>query len=116
RSSYARVLIEINDCNDFSNNLVMSVPYLEGNRYTKETIRIEYEWKPPRCSTCLIYGHSLVESPKAAPKRVVNSMDKVKRQTTRADNEGFIQVKKKKSSGNSGSTKNFKPVLVKRKT
>nr|GEW93349.1 retrovirus-related Pol polyprotein from transposon TNT 1-94 [Tanacetum cinerariifolium] len=32
-----------------------TVPDLEGNGYTKETIRIEYEWVPRRCSTCLIY-------------------------------------------------------------
>nr|GEX72066.1 hypothetical protein [Tanacetum cinerariifolium] len=68
RSSYARVLIEINACNNFSDNLVMVVPNLEGNGFTKETIRIEYEWKPPSCSTCLIYGHLLVDCSKAAPQ------------------------------------------------
>ncbi|GKG16404.1 hypothetical protein Tco_0358727, partial [Tanacetum coccineum] len=86
RSSYARVLIEINACNDFSDNLVMVVPNLEGTGYTKETIRIEYEWEPPRCSTCLIFGHSLDDCPKA-PKRVVNMMDKGKGQTSGADDE-----------------------------
>nr|GEW81344.1 zinc knuckle CX2CX4HX4C [Tanacetum cinerariifolium] len=47
---------------------------LEGTGYTKETIRIEYEWKPPRCSTCFLFGHSVGDCPKA-PKRVVNKMD-----------------------------------------
>nr|GFA22889.1 hypothetical protein [Tanacetum cinerariifolium] len=36
---------------------------------------VEYDWKPPRCSACLIVGHSLANCPKA-PKRVVNKMDK----------------------------------------
>ncbi|GJX04287.1 ESKIMO 1-like protein [Tanacetum coccineum] len=116
RGSYARVLIEINACNDFSDNLVMVVPNLAENGYTKETIRIEYEWKPPRSSICLIYGHSLVDCPKVAPKRVVNNMDKGKGQTSGADDECFIKVKKKKSGGNNGGTKNFKPVSVKPKT
>nr|GFA98731.1 hypothetical protein [Tanacetum cinerariifolium] len=31
---YARVLIEINACNNFSDNLVIAVPDREGNRYT----------------------------------------------------------------------------------
>ncbi|GJU50854.1 hypothetical protein Tco_1220409 [Tanacetum coccineum] len=115
RSSYARVLIKINACNDFSDILVMVVPNLEGNGYMKETVHIKYEWKPPRCSTCLIYGHSFVECPKAAPKWVVNSMDKGKWQTSKADDEGFIEVKKKRSGGNNGGTKNFKLVLVKPK-
>ncbi|GKB02342.1 hypothetical protein Tco_0830431 [Tanacetum coccineum] len=55
--------------------IVMAVPNLEGTGYMKETIRVEYEWKPPRCSTGLIFGHLLDDCPKA-PKRVVNMMDK----------------------------------------
>ncbi|GJS00776.1 zinc knuckle CX2CX4HX4C containing protein [Tanacetum coccineum] len=51
-------------------NLVMVVPNLESTGYTKETIHIEYEWEPPRCNTCMIFGHSPDECPKAAPKRV----------------------------------------------
>nr|GEW59627.1 hypothetical protein [Tanacetum cinerariifolium] len=74
--SYARILIEINAFNEFSDHSVMVVLNLEGNGYTKETIHIEYEWEPPRCSTCLIFGHSLVDFPKDAPKRVVNQNDK----------------------------------------
>nr|GEV08239.1 zinc knuckle CX2CX4HX4C [Tanacetum cinerariifolium] len=73
RSSYARILIEIDACNDFSDHLVMDVQNLEGSFYMKETIRIEYEWEPPRCSTCLIFGHSPVDclkASKAAPTRV----------------------------------------------
>nr|GEX03079.1 zinc knuckle CX2CX4HX4C [Tanacetum cinerariifolium] len=34
----------------------------------------------------------------------------------RANNEGFIEAKKKKSGGNNGGNKNFKPVSVKPKT
>nr|GEU74239.1 hypothetical protein [Tanacetum cinerariifolium] len=64
-----------------SDNLVMAVPNIEGTRYTKETIRVEYEWKPPRCSMCLLFGHSLDDCPKAAPNRVENRMDKGKPKT-----------------------------------
>ncbi|GJW40856.1 hypothetical protein Tco_0066701 [Tanacetum coccineum] len=56
RSSYARILIEMKACNEFSDHLVMVVPNLKGNGYTKETIRIEYEYEPPRSSTCLIFA------------------------------------------------------------
>ncbi|GKC02715.1 primary amine oxidase-like protein [Tanacetum coccineum] len=76
-------------CNDFSDNLVMFIPNLEGDGYKKETIRIEYEWVPPRC----------------------------KGQTPVADDEGCIEVKKKKkSSGNNRGNKNYKHVLVKPKS
>ncbi|GJX22330.1 hypothetical protein Tco_0226775 [Tanacetum coccineum] len=77
RSSYARILIKINACNDFSDNL---------------------------CSTCLIFGHSFDDCPKA-PKRVVNKMDKVKGGSFGANDEGFIKVKKKKS-GEEGKSSN----------
>nr|GEW87038.1 ribonuclease H-like domain-containing protein [Tanacetum cinerariifolium] len=53
-----------------------------GTRYTKETIHVEYEWKPPCCSTCLLFGHSLDNSQKVASKRVENRMDNEKGQIT----------------------------------
>ncbi|GJY27378.1 retrovirus-related pol polyprotein from transposon TNT 1-94 [Tanacetum coccineum] len=115
RNSYARILIEIDACNGFSDNLVMVVPNIEGPGYSKETIRVEYEWEPPRCNTCLIFGHSVVDCPKAL-KRVVIRVDKGKGGSFGADNESFVEVKKKKSGGNKEGTKNFKPVSIKQKT
>ncbi|GJY99958.1 hypothetical protein Tco_0517388 [Tanacetum coccineum] len=83
-----------------------------GTRYTKETIRVEYEWEPPHFSTCLIFGDSLDDYPKA-PKWV-NMMDKDKLQTFGADDDDFIKVKRKKSCAKNGG-KIFKPVSVKQK-
>ncbi|GKC95569.1 hypothetical protein Tco_1161011, partial [Tanacetum coccineum] len=42
-------------------------------------------------------------------------VDKGKGGSSGADDEGFYEVKKKKSSGNNAGTKNFKPLLVKPK-
>ncbi|GJZ04818.1 hypothetical protein Tco_0538093 [Tanacetum coccineum] len=81
-------------------------------RYTKQKIRVEYVWKP-HCSTCLIFGHSRVDCPKAPPKRVVNSLENGKEQSSKADDEGFIEVKNKKSGGINEGNKTFKPVSVK---
>nr|GEX61462.1 hypothetical protein [Tanacetum cinerariifolium] len=39
RSNYARILIENNACNNFSDHLVMAISNLEGSGYMKETIR-----------------------------------------------------------------------------
>ncbi|GJW96294.1 putative ribonuclease H-like domain-containing protein [Tanacetum coccineum] len=96
-------------------NLVMVVPNLERTRYTKETIRVEYEWEPPRCSTCSIFGHSFDNCPKAL-KRVVNKMDKGKGGSSGSDDEGFIEVKKKKSSDNNRGKKTSNRSRVKPKT
>nr|GEW22221.1 hypothetical protein [Tanacetum cinerariifolium] len=88
-SNYARILIRINACNDFSNNLVMSAPNIKGTGYTEETI---------------------------PPKRVVNRMDKGNDGLSGDENASFIEVTKKKSDGNNSGNKNFKLVLVKPKT
>nr|GEZ52894.1 hypothetical protein [Tanacetum cinerariifolium] len=79
-------------------NLIMVVPNLEGTGYPKETIHVEYEWKPTSCSTCLIFGHSLDDCLKA-PKRMVNKMDKGNGGSFGAYEEGFVEVKKKKPGG-----------------
>ncbi|GJX45232.1 hypothetical protein Tco_0261908, partial [Tanacetum coccineum] len=63
---------------------------------------VEYNWEPPRCSTCLIFGHSVDDCPKAL-KRVVNMVDKGKGGSSGADDEGFVEVKQKKSGGNNGN-------------
>ncbi|GJX15672.1 hypothetical protein Tco_0216504 [Tanacetum coccineum] len=115
RSIYARILIEIDACNNFSDNLFMVVPKLEGTGYTKETIHMEYEWEPHHCSICLIFGHLLDDCPKALTQ-VVNMMDKGKIGSYGADDNRFISVKKKKLRGNNGGNKNFKPISVKPKT
>ncbi|GKB60954.1 putative RNA-directed DNA polymerase, partial [Tanacetum coccineum] len=72
-------------------NLVMVVPNLEGPGYTKETMGVEYEWQPPRCSTCFLFGHSVDNCPKAL-KRVLNMVEKGKGGSSRDDDEGFIEV------------------------
>ncbi|GKD28415.1 zinc knuckle CX2CX4HX4C containing protein [Tanacetum coccineum] len=57
RSSYAMAMIEINVNMDLVETLIVGVPKLEETGYTKETIRIEYEWKHPRCDNCSIFWH-----------------------------------------------------------
>nr|GEX70448.1 retrovirus-related Pol polyprotein from transposon TNT 1-94 [Tanacetum cinerariifolium] len=86
RSSYAGILIEIDACNGFSDNLIMVVPELEGPGYTKEIIRVEYEWEHPRCNTCLLFDHLVDDCPKtpkreASPKKA-SSVVKLKALTT----------------------------------
>nr|GEX17831.1 zinc knuckle CX2CX4HX4C [Tanacetum cinerariifolium] len=49
RSSFARCLVEINSDSDFLDKISIGVPDIDGPGFTKETISVEYEWKPPRC-------------------------------------------------------------------
>ncbi|GJT24327.1 sodium/hydrogen exchanger 6 [Tanacetum coccineum] len=56
-NSFARCLIEINSEAEFTESITIGIPELEGPDFIKETIRVEYEWKPPRCHTCNIFRH-----------------------------------------------------------
>nr|GEW91655.1 hypothetical protein [Tanacetum cinerariifolium] len=46
RSSFARCLIEVNSDADLVDVVTIGVPSLTGNDFTKETIRVENEWRP----------------------------------------------------------------------
>lgn len=104
-------MVEINASNEFRDNLVLVVSKLVGEGYTKEIIHIEYEWEPPRCSTCLLHGHSNDDCPKATPKRVVNGMGKSKDINSgiskKPSNDGCTIVKQK-----GGKTKKFNAIQM----
>ena len=48
-------------------SLIVEIPLLDGSGSTIEKIRVEYEWKPPRCDKCKIFGHILIDCPKFVP-------------------------------------------------
>lgn len=52
RLNYARVCVEISDETDFVNEIDYADPF--GNTYAQPVI---YEWRPPRCTNCLNFGH-----------------------------------------------------------
>ncbi|GJU24351.1 hypothetical protein Tco_1162972 [Tanacetum coccineum] len=64
RSSFAWYLIEINADDVLKDSLTMGIPLFDGLRFSNEMVRIEYEWKPPRCGLCKIFGHVLNQCPK----------------------------------------------------
>nr|GEV48186.1 hypothetical protein [Tanacetum cinerariifolium] len=65
----------------------------EGEGFTKETVHIEYERKPPRCEQCKLFGHM--------DDRFPNNATKV---PTVMNNNGFQTVVNKKKSGKTCST------------
>nr|XP_043630019.1 uncharacterized protein LOC122601316 [Erigeron canadensis] len=87
RSSFARAFVEISAEKDFKDELSIAIPTLEGEGYTKETMKVEYEWKPPRCKNCSVFGHDDLTCPKYI-KAGTNA-------TTRVDKDGFEEVRRK---------------------
>lgn len=65
--------------------------------YSKDVVRVEYEWKPPRCATCKVFGHSDVQCPKNVPIIISKPTSK--------DEDGFKEVKKRKNKVQAGHQK-----------
>ncbi|GJU95378.1 hypothetical protein Tco_1320134 [Tanacetum coccineum] len=59
---------------ELNNTIVVAMTKLVGEGFYLCTIRVEYEWKPPRCSSCKVFGHVLVECPKKIFSDVVKNL------------------------------------------
>ena len=103
RSSFARCLIEVGSMDEFVEVVTIGVPSLTGDGFSKVSIRVEYEWRPPRCTSCKIFGHIYEHCTKTVspPPNVTTSNVT----PTTHGNDGFQQVshKKKKGKGQSGN-------------
>ncbi|GJT17430.1 zinc knuckle CX2CX4HX4C containing protein [Tanacetum coccineum] len=69
RSSFDRCLIKVNSEADLVDVVTIGIPSLTGYGFTKETIHVEYEWRPYRCDICKIFGHVHNHCPKKVKKR-----------------------------------------------
>ncbi|GJU87836.1 hypothetical protein Tco_1295382 [Tanacetum coccineum] len=58
-SSYARAMIELQADAELKYTIIVVMPKIIGKGFYMCTIRVEYEWKPPRCSSCKIIAYSL---------------------------------------------------------
>ncbi|GJX80702.1 zinc knuckle CX2CX4HX4C containing protein [Tanacetum coccineum] len=82
----------------------IGVPLIEGSGFTIESVNIEYEWKPPCCDPCKIFGHVHDHCPKKVliPTTIVTLS--VPTPSVEKTNDGFQTVGKKKKKGKSKST------------
>ncbi|GKF39073.1 hypothetical protein Tco_0119134, partial [Tanacetum coccineum] len=62
----------------------------------KETIRVEYECRPPRCDLCKIFGHVHDDCPKRVVSHPIVTTSNVITPTIEKSNDGFQTVGKKK--------------------
>ncbi|GJR58766.1 hypothetical protein Tco_1500928 [Tanacetum coccineum] len=64
RSSYARAMIELRANVELKDNIVAAMPKITREGYYTCNIRVEYEWKSPRCACCKVFGNVQEECPK----------------------------------------------------
>ncbi|GJR35489.1 retrovirus-related pol polyprotein from transposon TNT 1-94 [Tanacetum coccineum] len=56
-SSYARAMIELRADVELKDNIVMAILKITREGHYTCNVRVEYVWKPPRCSSCKNFGH-----------------------------------------------------------
>ncbi|GJU91233.1 hypothetical protein Tco_1303656 [Tanacetum coccineum] len=76
--------------------VVMDVPIKDGARHTLERIKLEYEWKPPLCLECHVFGHDSNSCPKKAHEAVKPSSNSGL-ETKQQDGFTTVTHKKKKT-------------------
>ncbi|XP_021991605.1 uncharacterized protein LOC110888384 [Helianthus annuus] len=104
RSSFARALIELSADEDLKEDLKIAIPIVDGEGFVKETMKVEYEWRPPRCGTCKVFGHHDANCPKNT-KVVQNNV-------VERDADGFIINKGKPNKKKGVMVNKGKPNFV----
>ncbi|GKC08314.1 zinc finger, CCHC-type containing protein, partial [Tanacetum coccineum] len=100
RSSYARVIIELRADVELKVNIVVAMPKITREGHYTCNFRVEYEWKPPRCSSCKVFGHIHEECPKntgAGEKKTVKKPSQTSRGVSVGPKMGFKPHKECKS-------------------
>ncbi|GJX81470.1 retrovirus-related pol polyprotein from transposon TNT 1-94 [Tanacetum coccineum] len=90
---------------DLVDVVTIGIPSLFRDGFTKETIRVEYEWRAPRCDICKIFGHVHDHCPKKAVSPPIVTASNVVTPTVEKTNDDFQTVGiKKKRKGKFKST------------
>ncbi|GKB39611.1 zinc finger, CCHC-type containing protein [Tanacetum coccineum] len=58
------VMIKLQLDVELKDNTVVAMPKITREGHYTCNVRVEYKWKPPRCSSCKIFGHIYEECPK----------------------------------------------------
>ncbi|GJX57707.1 RNA-directed DNA polymerase, eukaryota, reverse transcriptase zinc-binding domain protein [Tanacetum coccineum] len=114
RSSYARVMIELRADVELKDNIVVAMPKITREGHYTCNVHVEYEWKPPRCSSCKVFGHVHEECPKntgAGQKKTMKKPSQTSRGISIGSKIGFKPqneyrpVLKKSTASPSGNKK-----------
>ncbi|GJT12429.1 hypothetical protein Tco_0859471 [Tanacetum coccineum] len=79
----------VNSKADLVDILNIGIPSLTRDGFTKETIRVEYEWQPPRCDLCKIFGHVHDRCPNKVVSPPIVTTSNVVTPAVEKTNDGF---------------------------
>ncbi|GJR51790.1 hypothetical protein Tco_1402311 [Tanacetum coccineum] len=110
-SSYARAMIKLRADVELKDNIVAAMPKITGEGYYACNIRVEYEWKPPRCACCKVFGHVQEEYPKNIGTGETKNLKKTS-QTPKPTANASVSKKKNVESAKEVSKSNLFEVLT----
>ncbi|GJV33356.1 zinc knuckle CX2CX4HX4C containing protein [Tanacetum coccineum] len=96
RSSFARCLIKVNSETHLIDVVMIGIPSLTGDDFTKDTIRVENEWRRSSCDLCKIFDHVHDHCPKKVVSPPIVTTSNVVTPTVEKTNDGFQTVGKKR--------------------
>ncbi|GJR74496.1 zinc knuckle CX2CX4HX4C containing protein [Tanacetum coccineum] len=82
RSDYARALVEVSADKPLVDSVDIDIPREDGKGHITVTVRIKFEWQPPRCGTCKNFDHLESMCPMkcvTGPSKKSDMQDNVKR-------------------------------------
>ncbi|GJW77479.1 hypothetical protein Tco_0139161 [Tanacetum coccineum] len=86
--------------------MVIPVDEDDGSGHISEVICVEYEWKPPHCLDCKIFGHNSEKY----PNKVIVTDDNVK--NLAKNNDGFTEVVSRKNKGKKAVNKQLNNLIA----
>nr|GFA66778.1 RNA-directed DNA polymerase, eukaryota, reverse transcriptase zinc-binding domain protein [Tanacetum cinerariifolium] len=84
-------------------------PIVDGEGDTIARMSVEYKWKPPRCSDCLVFRHMTEQCPKRVKVVPHTSVPHSNEKSTTIDGDGFTTVVNHKSKGKGAVENASKP-------
>ncbi|GJY13847.1 hypothetical protein Tco_0383156 [Tanacetum coccineum] len=76
REEITKVLVELSYECDVLETIGVAIPLPKGEGYYLETLDVEYEWWPPRCSKCKIFDHEDEDCPSRVKKTCSDSLSR----------------------------------------
>ncbi|GJU58587.1 nucleotide-diphospho-sugar transferase [Tanacetum coccineum] len=107
-------MIELRADVELKDNIIVAMPKITKEGHYTCNVRIVYEWKPPRCSSCKVFGHIHKECPKntsAGEKKTVKKPSQTSQGVSVGPKMGFKPQKeyrpvtKKHNASSSGNKK-----------
>ncbi|GJY72841.1 hypothetical protein Tco_0477272 [Tanacetum coccineum] len=87
-----KVVEKVNSEADLVDAVTIGIPSLTEDDFTKEIIRVEYEWRPPMCDLCKIFGHVHDHCPKKMTSPPIATTSNVVTPIVEKTNDNFQTI------------------------